>query len=231
MRRYRSNGGTRDRRYVPALGLRWLTPLYDALVDGPMAATRMRRAVVAQLGDLSGRAVLDVGCGTGTLAMMVQNANPAARVAGLDGDPQILEMARAKARRKGQEIEFSEAMSDALPYSDASFDFVLTTLMLHHLSREGKQGTAAEMYRVLKPGGTLLGLDFAEPRGHIGRGLRPLTRRFERVAENLDGMLPLLFERAGFSGYVELRRFIFGSIALFRASKQPLPARPSSPMD
>ncbi len=211
----------KDRKYVPALGLRWLTPLYDALVDVPMSAMRMRRALLAELGDLSGYDVLDVGCGTGTLAMMVQEANPAARVAGLDGDPQILGIARAKARSKGQPIEFREAMSDAMPYPDGSFDFVLSTMMLHHLSEEGKQGTAAEMYRVLRPGGTLMGMDFAEPRGLIGRGLRPLARRFERVAENLDGMLPVYFERAGFSAYVELRRFVFDSIALFRASRLP----------
>ena len=208
-----------DNKYVRALGFRWLTPLFDVLVEGPMSVSGMRRAVVGVLGVLHGQSVLDVGCGTGTLAMMVQQANPTARVAGLDGDPQILEIARLKARSRGQDIEFSEAMSDAMPYPDSSFDFVLTSLMLHHLSREGKQGTAAEMYRVLRPGGTLLGLDFAEPRGHVGRALRPVTRRFERVAENLDGMLPVLFERAGFNRYVELRRFVFGSIALFRASK------------
>lgn len=219
-----------DRKYVPALSMRWLTPLYDALVDGPMSATRMRQAVVAQMGDLSGQSVLDVGCGTGTLAMMVQQANPTARVAGLDGDPQILEIARLKARRMRLDIEFSEAMSDAMPYPNESFDLVLTTLMLHHLSREGKQGTVAEMYRVLRPGGALLGLDFAEPRGPIGRGLRPFTRRFERVAENLDGVLPILFDQAGFSGYAELRRFVFGSIALFRAYKPPRPARASGPI-
>ncbi|HEX8992002.1 MAG TPA: class I SAM-dependent methyltransferase [Anaerolineales bacterium] len=216
-------------KYVPALGLRWLTPLYDALVDGPMSAARMRQAVFAQLGDLSGRAVLDVGCGTGTLAMMIQQANPAAHVAGLDGDRQILQIAHTKARRSRLTTEFTEAMSDTMPFGDASFDFVLTTLMLHHLTKDGKQGTAVEMYRVLRPGGTLLGLDFAEPRGPMGRGLRPLTRRFERVAENLDGLLPALFERAGFRGYVELRRFILGSVALFRASKPQLPAPDSGP--
>lgn len=216
-------------KYVPALGFRRLTPLYDALVDGPMSATRMRQAVLGRLGDPSGQSILDVGCGTGTLAMMVQRAYPAVRVAGLDGDPQILQIAHAKARRNGLITELTGARSDSMPFADASFDFVLTTLMLHHLTKDGKQGTATEMYRVLRPGGTLLGLDFAEPRGPIGRGLRPLTRRFERVAENLDGLLPVLFERAGFRGYVELGRFILGSIALFRASKPQLTAPGAGP--
>ena len=91
--------------------------------------------------------------------------------------------------------------------------------MLHHLSREAKENTAAEMFRVLKPGGLLVGLDFAEPRSGFGRGLRPLTRHFERVAENLDGLLPVMFARAGFCDYVELGRYALGSIALFQSHK------------
>jgi hypothetical protein len=94
--------------------------------------------------------------------------------------------------------------------------------MLHHLGIEGKQGTVSEMYRVLKPGGLVVGLDFAESRGRLGRGLRPLTRHFERVAENLDGLLPLMFEQAGFRDFVEPQRYILGSIALFRTAKPQL---------
>jgi ubiquinone/menaquinone biosynthesis C-methylase UbiE len=206
-------------RYVSALSLRWLTPLYDSLVEGPMTALGMRRSLLESLGNLSGRKVLDVGCGTGTFAIMAQQAFPDAQIAGLDGDPEILEIARSKAQRHGFKIEFSEAMSFSMPCPDATFDVVTTTLMLHHLNKDAKQGTAVEMYRVLKPGGVLCGLDFAEPRAPVGRSLRPLTRHFERVAENLDGFLPVMFAEAGFHGYAEPRRYILGSVALFRAVK------------
>jgi ubiquinone/menaquinone biosynthesis C-methylase UbiE len=132
-------------KYVSALSLRWLTPFYDTLVEGPMSALRMRKDLLALLGDLSGKAVLDVGCGTGTLAIMMKRVHPDADITGLDGDPQIIKIATAKARQSGLDIRFSEAMSYAMPYPDASFEYVVTSLMLHHLSAESKRGTAMEM--------------------------------------------------------------------------------------
>jgi ubiquinone/menaquinone biosynthesis C-methylase UbiE len=150
---------------------------------------------------------------------MVKQAHPSAEVIGIDGDPQILEIARGKARDLGIEIRFDQGMSFDLPYPNESFDVVLTTVMLHHLSRADKQTTAREMYRVLRPGGQLFGADFVEPRSSFGKAIRPLTRRFERVADNLDGFLPVMFENAGFRNYGEGRRYFFGSIALFQGSK------------
>ena len=204
-----------NQEYVPALSLKWLTPLYDVLVEEPMSALRMRKDLLALAGDLNGRRVLDVGCGTGTLALMVKHASPAADVVGLDGDSQILEIARRKASEQGLHIRFDQGMSFALPYPDDSFDVVTTTLMLHHLDREGKRGTAAEMYRVLRPGGCLYGIDFAETHNLLGQGLRP----FERVADNLDGLLPWMFRQSGFTDYGEERRYVFKTISLFHATK------------
>lgn len=206
-------------KYVPALRFRWLTPLYDALVEGPMSMARMRRDLLKQMGDLSNKKILDVGSGTGTMAVMIKQAYPFAKVAGLDGDPEILEIARSKARSLGLEIRFDQGMSFDLPYPNESFDVVLTTVMMHHLSRDDKQTTAREMYRVLRPGGQLFGADFAEPRSSFGKAIRPFTRRFERVADNLDGFLPVIFSETGFKNYRETKRYFFGSIALFQGSK------------
>lgn len=208
-----------NQKYVPALSFRWLTPLYDALIDGPMAMARMRRGLLAQMGDLSDKKILDVGSGTGTMAIMIKQAHPSAAVVGLDGDPQILEIARSKARKLGLEVRFEQGMSFALPYPNEAFDVVLTTVMLHHLSRADKQTTAREMYRVLRPGGQLFGADFVEPRSSFGKSIRPLTRRFERVADNLDGFLPVMFANAGFKNYRETSRYFFGSISLFEGLK------------
>jgi len=208
-----------NRKYIPALSFRWLTPLYDSLIDGPMSIMRLRKDLLAQMGDLTDKRVLDVGCGTGTLATMIKQAYPAADVVGLDGDPQILEIARSKASNRGIEIRFDQGMSFELPYPDESFDIVLTTVMLHHLNRDDKQKAAMEIYRVLRPGGRLFGADFVEPRSPFGKAIRPLTRHFERVAENLDGFLPVMFRRAGFKNYTETNRYFFGSISLFHGFK------------
>jgi ubiquinone/menaquinone biosynthesis C-methylase UbiE len=209
-----------NRRYIPALSFRWLTPLYDSIIEGPLSITQLRRDLVAQMGDLGGKRILDVGCGTGTLAVIIKGAHPTADVLGLDGDPQILELARAKAADRNLEIQFDQGMSFELPYPDESFDVVCTSMMLHHLTREDKQRTASEMYRVLRPGGKLFGADFAAPRGRFGKAIRPLTRRFERVAENVDGFLPVMFGKAGFKNYTEGgRRYLFGSIAWFQGFK------------
>lgn len=208
-----------DRKYIPALGLRWLTPLYDAIIEGPFSIGRMRRGLLVQMGDLRDKTILDVGSGTGTMSVMMKQAYPSANVTGLDGDPQILEIARSKAQSLGIEIQFDQGMSFDLPYPDASFDVVLTSMMLHHLTWEDKQNTAREMYRVLRPGGQLFGADFAAPRSSFGKAFRPLTRRFERVAENVDGLLPVMFREAGFKDYTETQRYFLGSISLFQGSK------------
>ncbi len=208
-----------NHKYVPALSFRWLTPLYDAFIEGPMSMARLRKDLLAQMGDLSDKKILDVGSGTGTLAILIKQAYPAAEVVGLDGDPQILEIARAKARDHGDGIRFEHGMSFDLPYSNESFDVVLTTVMLHHLSRDDKQVTAREMYRVLRPGGRLFGADFGEPHSSFGRAIRPVTRRFERVSDNVYGFLPVMFREAGFKGYREIKRYFFGAISLFQAVK------------
>lgn len=207
-------------KYVPALSFRWLTPIYDAVIEGPMSMARMRRDLLAAMGDLSNKKVLDVGSGTGTMTILIKQAYPTAEVVGIDGDPQILEIARRKARELGAEIRFDQGLSFDLPYPNESFDVVLTTVMLHHLTRDSKQTTAREMYRVLRPGGQLFGADFVAPRSSFGKALRPLTRHFERVADNVDGFLPVMFGEAGFKNYEETRRYFFGAISIFQGWKK-----------
>ena len=208
-----------NQKYIPPLSFRWLTPLYDAIIDGPFSIVRMRRALLAQMGDLSEKKILDVGCGTVTMSLMVKQAYPSAQMVGLDGDPQILEIARSKAQKLGLEIRFDQGMSFDLPYPNESFDVVLTSMMLHHLTRDDKLTTAQEMYRILRPGGQLFGADFGEPRSSFGKAIRPLTRRFERVAENVDGFLPVMFSEAGFKDYRETGRYFLGSISVFQGTK------------
>ena len=209
----------KDRKYIPALSLKWLTPFYDSLVERPMSELHMRKDLLSQMGNLDSKRILDVGCGTGTLSFLIKQRYPSAEVIGLDGDPQILEIARSKAQNGGAEIRFEQGMSFDLPYPDASFDVILTSFMLHHLNRENKQKTAAEMYRVLRTGGQLFGVDFIQPQNLYGKAVRSIARRYERIADNLDGFLPIMFHGAGFKDYLETRYYLFGIISLFQGSK------------
>ncbi|HXE28681.1 MAG TPA: methyltransferase domain-containing protein [Stellaceae bacterium] len=119
-----------------------------------------------------GEAVLDVGCGTGTLAIAAKRrAGAAGKVHGIDASPEMLARAVKKARRADIDVTFTQAPAQALPFPDASFDLVLTTVMLHHLPRPGRAQCAREMRRVLKPGGRVLAVDFAasQERGLVAR--------------------------------------------------------------
>ena len=108
-----------------------------------------------------GVSVLDVGCGTGTLAIAAKRrVGPAGTVYGVDASPEMLARAGKKARKAGVEVFFKNELAQALPFRDAQFDAVLSTVMLHHLPRKARLECACEMRRVLKPGGRVLVVDF-----------------------------------------------------------------------
>jgi len=108
-----------------------------------------------------GESVLDVGCGTGTLAIAAKRrVGLSGRVHGIDASPEMIARARKKAKKGGVEVAFENAIVEQLPFADGTFDTVLSTVMLHHLGRKARQQCACEMRRVLKPGGRALAVDF-----------------------------------------------------------------------
>ncbi len=128
----------------------------------------LRRKTVELAGIRPGDRVLDVGCGTGdlTLAAAAQ-AGAAGEVAGIDASPEMVQVARRKASGRSLPIRFELAPVEALPFPDGYFDVALSSLMLHHLPGQLKHDGLAEVYRVLKPGGRLLVVDFRDgPSGH-----------------------------------------------------------------
>jgi len=109
----------------------------------------------------SGEQVLDVGCGTGTLAIAAKRqVGPTGTVYGVDASPEMLARASKKASKAGVEIVLKNALVEALPFPDGHFDVVLSTVMLHHLPGKLRRQCAVEIRRVLKPGGRVLAVDF-----------------------------------------------------------------------
>lgn len=210
-------------RYVPALRFRALSALYDPVVDLTTREATFKQRVLAQAGLAPGQRVLDVGCGTGTLALEAKRAQPDADVVGLDGDPDVLERARRKAEAAGVEIQFDQGLSTALPYPDDSFDVALATLLFHHLTGANKQTTAREIARVLRPGGALHVADWGRPSDPLMALLFWQIRLFdglEQTQANGAGALPAIFEEGGFAAACETEhlRTIFGTLALYEAN-------------
>lgn len=148
----------------------WVTDTF--LLRGSLRALRRRVIDLTELD--GGGSVLDVGCGTGTLALeLAERLGAAGRVAGIDPASSSVARARAKASRKDAAIDFQVAPIEALPFADASFEAVTSTLMMHHLPGDVKEAGLAEILRVLTPGGRLVVADFTGPAfteagGHFG---------------------------------------------------------------
>jgi ubiquinone/menaquinone biosynthesis C-methylase UbiE len=116
-----------------------------------------------------GESVLDVGCGTGTLALAAKHqVGAAGRVIGIDASPRMIARATAKAAKTGCDVSFRTAAAEALPFPDGHFDIVLSTLMLHHLPRKARQQCAGEIRRVLTSRGRVMVVDFAVAQERTG---------------------------------------------------------------
>ncbi len=213
-------------RYIPALGHAWLTGLYDPVLRITMREATFKSRLVAQADLRPGHRVLDIGCGTATLTIEIKRSQPAAEVVGLDGDPEVLRRAADKVATAGVAVSLDQGLSDQLPYADDSFDRVVTSLLLHHLTTENKRRTLAEIRRVLRPGGQVHIADWGRPQDPVMRGaffLVQLLDGFATTADNVDGRIPAMLGDAGLSEVRETQRLrtIFGTLSLYRAERSP----------
>jgi len=133
----------------------------------------LRRRTLQLARPQPGERALDVGCGTGTLALDVQRRVGAAGfVAGIDPGAQQIAYARAKAARRNAPIAFQIGVIEQLAFPDQAFDVVFSTLMMHHLPSGTKRQGLAEIARVLKPEGRLVIADFRRKQDRQGRAAR-----------------------------------------------------------
>src|SRR6266702_2786609 len=205
--------------YLPAAGRDALLPFYDVFT-GVLGAARVHRTLIDQAGFAAGQRVLEIGCGTGNLAVRVKRAHPGVELVGSDPDP--LALARAQRKAPGLAgIRFERGYAQRLPYPDASFDRVLSALMLHHLDHDTKVAAAAEVSRVLRPGGSLHLVDFAGQTHGVHGFLARRVVRSGHLADSLDDGIPRLLAVAGLD-CVELaapRHPVLGRLTYYRATR------------
>lgn len=140
---------------------------------GDEAQTRQRMLDAADIAP--GERVLDVGSGTGTLAIAAaRRVGERGTVVGVDASAEMVEFASTKARRQSASVSFVRAPAHVLPFSEAQFHVILCALTLHHLSAPERRQAIAEMRRVLAPAGRVLIAEFGRPRG-LRAWLRPLA--------------------------------------------------------
>jgi SAM-dependent methyltransferase len=215
-------GALSDQPYLPGMSRSWLLPLYDPLVKLLRIGSHHRQ-LIDLAGLRPGERVLEIGCGTGNLALLIKRLHPSVEVVGMDPDHKALVRARRKATLRRLAVELDHGFAQRLPYPDASFDRVVSAFMFHHLAAEVKRGALVEAHRTLTPGGALHLVDFG---GVVGRsdGLAArLQHRHKLMADNLGERIPQLMREAGFAEAAEIghRKTHLGRVTHYRAMTSP----------
>lgn len=210
--------GTRE--FVPALGWRPLTPLYDGIVRLFTRESAWRPAFVEQIKPRDGEAILDVGCGTGSLAILLKQAAPGARIVGLDPDKAILARAAAKARSAGVEIEWRHGFASDVANMRGEFDKTVSSVVFHQVPPAEKEAGIAAMIASTRPGGEVHIADFAAQRSRLMRALFRLVGLVdgrENTQANANGAIERILGAASSEAATPTRAFrtSLGEISLF----------------
>ena len=205
--------------YLPAAGHDALLPGYD-LLTRLFGFNRVHETLIAQAELADGHRVLEIGCGTGNLAIRAKKTHPAVSVVGSDPDPLALSRAQRKTVQLNG-IRFERGYAQRLPYADGEFDRVLSSMMLHHLDDDAKSAAAAEVFRVLRPSGRLhlvdMGGDMTARDGLSAR----LVMHSPHAAGNLGDAIPRLLRAAGLDCTevaTQRHRFV-GRLTYYRARR------------
>lgn len=206
--------------YVPALRYRRLTRWYDALMARVFPEAQVRDALIDSADIHPGQQILDFGTGTASLAIRLKQRHPLPEVIGVDVDPEALAIAHQKVEKAGVYLELAQYNGEILPYPDATFDRVVTCLVLHHLDPVQKRRSLRELRRVLKPSGSLHVADWGKPsnrRMRLAFYIVQLLDGVKTTRENVEGRLPQIFHESGFALVQESDKVdtLFGTMRIY----------------
>jgi len=210
--------------YIPALKFHWLTRIYDPLIQWGMQESKFKSHLLHQANLMPGQRILDLACGTGTLTLMVKQAQLETEVIGLDADPEVLTIAKKKAEQNQIDISFQQGMSFDLSFPDAYLNHVFSSLFFHHLTLEMKRKTLEELFRTLRSAGEIHIIDFEKPQNFWMRlAFLPVQflDGFETTKDHVKGILPDLFREIGFENIEQTGQFmtVVGTLRSYHARK------------
>jgi ubiquinone/menaquinone biosynthesis C-methylase UbiE len=220
--------------FTPALGRTGLSGAYDLAIRLLTRERVWRNALLEQVGPRAGEAIVDVGCGTGTFAIMLKQASPRARIVGLDPDPDILAIAAAKAAAAGVEIEWRQGFANEAADLGTMFDKAVSSLVFHQAPLPMKRAGIYAMAAAVGPGGEVHIADYArQSSGLMRRLFRMTVQRIDGLTDtqlNADGALETII--GGFDvSAAQPTRIVptpTGAISLFRHVSASGPVRVTS---
>ncbi|MEV5648663.1 class I SAM-dependent methyltransferase [Nocardia sp. NPDC052254] len=214
-----------DHTFTPALGRFAPVRFYDSVVA--LTRERLWRALaVMYVAPRPGEVILDVGCGTGSSALLVARVQPAADIIGVDPDPAVLAVARRKGDAAGAAVRWCEGMGTRLTEvsGPGTVDTVLSSLVLHQCPLEVKRAILASMHEVLRPGGRLVIADYGAQRTPAMRSAFRIVQFADGKADtqpNADGIVAELMCAGGFRDVreAEVVSTITGSVSIYVARR------------
>jgi ubiquinone/menaquinone biosynthesis C-methylase UbiE len=214
---------TENKNYIPALKYDWLTKVYDPVLQFTMPERKFKSALIRQMEIKPNDRILDFGCGSLTLSIMAAQRHPHAQFFGVDIDAKIISIAKEKLSKLSLSIDVQQYDGSKLPYPDNSFDYVMSSLVFHHLTLRQKYFALEEIRRVLKPSGEFHIADFGKPADafqRIGFYSVQLLDGFETTNDNIQNLLSQAMKET-FSEAVETTHFktMVGTVRLIKARK------------
>lgn len=210
--------------YIPALRYKWLTPLYDLFIHLTMPERKIKQALIEEALIPLRAKVLDFGCGTATLTIMIKESYQEVQLTGIDVDSEVLDKAIQKVKEKKLDIFLLEYDGTRLPFREKAFDRILSCLVFHHLETDVKRKVLAEAFRVLGNTGQLFIADFGRSKSWLQRILFNIIRGLDGYTStdaNAKGVLPQLISDAGFENVTITKSFktVFGEVQIIGAQK------------
>ena len=212
--------------YKPPLSYKVLTPLYDLVITALTRERVWRSAFVHEISPQTSDRILDIGSGTGSLALAVHKAAPGTRYIGVDPDEDAVRRARKKTAKLKSSIRFEVGYFSAEnAYFEEPPTKIVTSLVLHQVPVTEKQRIIQEVFQLLPVGGAIYIADYGRQSSWLMRLLFRLTVQLldgvEDTQPNADGIIPVLLEQSGFRHVGERNRIATatGVISIYSATK------------